>query len=143
MTRKKLYLLTLIFPFFIFSIWLFFGFYLRGLEYGIFFINEIKRNWFHIFPGLIGIIGGIEYFKSKLVITSSISYKASFLFILKIFILEAVINTLTNLIFTSSKNITDSFIFLIFMSFIFYLILALITSSIIGGIIYKYGNTKN
>jgi hypothetical protein len=66
MRREKLYTLTLIIPFSLFSIWLMTAFAMRGLKYIEVLASTFKDNWVHIIPAIIGIIIGIELFKKKI-----------------------------------------------------------------------------
>ncbi len=124
------------------------GFSTRGLEYGGFLLETFKTNWYHIVPGIIGIIVGIEIFKKRLMTNTptSPSFWTTFSFVFKIWTLEAIINIGTNLlegtIKFSNYDYFARLMSLIAISFVLFIIVVSISSLIIGGVIYKYGIKK-
>ena len=134
--RIRLYLTTLIIPFMLLLIIV--------ITDGQSFFEIIMQNWFHVLPGLLVIIFGIEIFKGQLSkdIKARNPYFAGFIFVMKIWLLESVVNLMTNLIEGLTNGIDKNFFiwlyYLVVISFMFYILMAVISSMIIGWIVGKY-----
>lgn len=133
MTRIKIYSYVLILP-----VLAFFTFFIVD---GHSFYETLGSNWYHVIPGVISAIFGIEIFKDKLLrnLKTQPPWYAGFKFTLKLWLVESIVNLITNLIEVLSKNTGPDVLiwslYLISVSVIFYSLLAIVSSVMIGAII--------
>jgi hypothetical protein len=105
------------------------------------FSEALKQNWYHVIPGFLTIFFGIEIFKKTLIkeLTTQKPWYAGFKFTMKLWFLEAFTNLVTNFIEALTRNSNGNiFIWLFYLtavSVIFYALLAILSSIIVGSII--------